>query len=200
MTEASTRTTTAAREGAQPHLNRWGPYTLTRDPVTPELIWRFCEVAEDANPVYWDEPAARASRFGRLVAPPQMIRSFAFAPWWSPDYVRERIRAESDAMSEPGGTPAPGSGAMAVVTGLGYTVATVGSAEAEYLAPYGPGDGRIKSRSMTVDVSEEKQTRPGRGVFVTSVTEYRTEIGDRLIARTTMTTLMYDPSTPRAGG
>ena len=200
MTEAPTRTTTAAREGAQPYLNRWGPYTLTRDAVTPELIWRFCEVAEDANPVYWDEDAASQSRFGRLVAPPQMIRSFAFAPWWSPDSVRARIRAESDALGENDGASAPASGAMAVVTGLGYTIATVGSAEAEYLAPYGPGDGRIKSRSMTVDVSEEKQTRPGRGVFVTSVTEYRTEIGDRLIARTTMTTLMYDPTTPRPGG
>ncbi|MDA0365876.1 MAG: MaoC family dehydratase [Chloroflexi bacterium] len=197
MTEASTRSRTAAREAAQPFLNHWGPYTLTRDAVTPELIWRFCEVAEDANPVYWDEAAATRSRFGRLVAPPQMIRSFAFAPWWSPEAVRGRIRAESDALSAGDAPPAVASGAMAIVTGLGYTVATVGSADAEYLEPYGPGDGRITSRSMTVDVSEEKQTRPGRGVFVTSVTEYRTEVGDRLIARTTMTTLMYDPTTPR---
>lgn len=197
MTEAASRTRTAARDAAQPFLNRWGPYTLTRDAVTPELIWRFCEVAEDANPVYWDEAAAAQSRFGRLVAPPQMIRSFAFAPWWSPEAVRTRIRAESDALSDGDESPAAGSGTMSVVTGLGYTVATVGSADAEYLAPYGPGDGRIKSRGMTVDVSEEKQTRPGRGVFVTSVTEYRSEAGDRLIARTTMTTLMYDPTTPR---
>ncbi|MDA1004779.1 MAG: hypothetical protein O3B31_15755, partial [Chloroflexi bacterium] len=124
-------------------------------------------------------------------------RSFAFAPWWSPEAVRGRIRAESDALSAGDAPPAVASGAMAIVTGLGYTVATVGSADAEYLEPYGPGDGRITSRSMTVDVSEEKQTRPGRGVFVTSVTEYRTEVGDRLIARTTMTTLMYDPTTPR---
>ena len=67
----------------------------------------------------------------------------------------------------------------------------------EYIAPIKPGDGRIKSRGMTTDVSIEKQTRPGKGVFITSVTEYRTEIGDKLVARSTMTLLMYDSNTPR---
>ena len=51
---------------------------------------------------------------------------------------------------------------------------------------------------MTTDVSEEKQTRPGRGVFITTVTEYYTERDDRLIARSTMVLLKYDGSSPRA--
>ena len=46
---------------------------------------------------------------------------------------------------------------------------------------------------MTTDVSAEKRVRVGRGVFVTSVTEYRTEVGDRLIGRSTLVLLRYRP-------
>jgi hypothetical protein len=67
----------------------------------------------------------------------------------------------------------------------------VAGQEVEYLAPFGPGDGRIKMRSMTTDVSAEKTVRVGKGVFITTVTEYQTEVGDRLIGRSTMVLLRY---------
>ena len=38
-----------------------------------------------------------------------------------------------------------------------------------------------------------------KGVFITSVTEYRTEVGDRLVARSTLVLLRYDGSSPRDG-
>ena len=83
---------------------------------------------------------------------------------------------------------------------FGYPTATVTSQETEYIAPFGPGDGRLKVRSMTTDVSAEKGTKVGKGVFITSVTEYYTEVGDRLVARSTMILLRYDGGTPRAQG
>ena len=76
---------------------------------------------------------------------------------------------------------------------FGYTVNTVAGQEVEYLAPFGPGDGRLKMRSMTTEVSPEKSVRVGKGVFVTTITEYRTEVGDRLIGRSTMVLLRYKP-------
>ena len=194
MTQASERSRTAARDAAQPYLNTWGPFSITRDAITPELTWRYCEVAEDPNPVYWDEEFAKQTRFGRLVFPPQGIFAFTFQPWWSPDYVQQRIQEENKRLSD---GVAPGNQIFAILEELGYVVNTVTSTESEYVAPFGPGDGRIKSRGMTVDVSEEHQTRPGKGVFVTSVTEYRTEVGDRLVARSRLVLLRYDPTTPR---
>jgi len=72
-------------------------------------------------------------------------------------------------------------------------VNTVAGQEVEYLAPFGPGDGRLKVRSMVTAVSAEKQVRAGTGVFVTSVTEYRTEAADVAVGRSTMVLLRYRP-------
>ncbi|MCC6421419.1 MAG: MaoC family dehydratase N-terminal domain-containing protein [Gemmataceae bacterium] len=193
MTTAE-RSPTAAREAAQPYLNQWGPYRLTRDPVTAPLMWRYLEMSEDANPVYWDEEFAKKSSFGRIIAPPHAIMAFTFAPWWQPEYVTKKLEDDAAAMSE---GAASGMGANQEVTRLGYTTATMVGSDFEYIAPFGEGDGRIKSRGRTTDVSVEKQTRPGKGVFITSETEYRTEVGDRLVARSTLTLLMYDGTTPR---
>lgn len=56
-----------------PLLNVWGPYRMTRDKITETAIQRFCEVAQDGNPVYWDAEFAKGTRFGRLIAPPQSL-------------------------------------------------------------------------------------------------------------------------------
>ena len=177
-------------------LNRWGPYRLTRDDVTDTAIRRFCEVAEDGNPVYWDPEFARTTKFGKVIAPPQSIFSMTFAPWWTPDYLQERTAADARSFNPPE-APAEATSVHQLSDEAGYTVATVVGQEAEYLSPFGPGDGRLKMRSMTTDVSEEKQTRPGRGIFITSLTEYRTEREDRLVARSTMVLLKYNPTVPR---
>jgi acyl dehydratase len=184
------------QEAAKPYLNKWSPYRLTRDEVNETAIWRFCEVAEDGNPMYWDKEFAKKSRFGRLIAPPQAIFSMTFAPWWTPDYLVKRI-AEDAAKLSPDAAPSDGGSVHALSDQYGYTVATVSGQEAEYLSPFGPGDGRLKMRSMTTDVSPEKQTRPGKGVFITSITEYRTERDDRLVARSTMVLLKYNGNSPR---
>ena len=191
MTEAST-----LQDAAAPCLNRWGPFRLTRDEITETAIWRFCEVGEDANPVYWDKEFAAQTRFGRLIAPPQSIFAMTFAPWWTPEYLSRKI-AEDAAKLNPADLQTDGTSVHQLSDRFGYTVATVVGQEVEYISPFGPGDGRIKMRSMTTDVSAEKQTRPGRGVFITSVTEYRTERDDTLIARSMMILLKYNPSIPR---
>lgn len=187
---------TSLQEAAKPYLNKWGPYRLTRDELNQTAIWRYCEVAEDPNPMYWDREFAEKSRFGRLIAPPQSVFSMTFAPWWSPEYVTKANAEDASKMNGPE-TLEGATNANTLVRDYGYTVATVVNQEAEYLAPFGPGDGRLKVRGMTLDVSAEKQTRVGRGVFITSVSEYRTEKDDRLVARSQLTLLMYNPSHPR---
>lgn len=178
------------QEAVRPHLNQWGPYRITRDEVTETAIRRYCEVAEDGNPVYWDAEFAKSSRFGRIIAPPQSLFSMTFAPWWTPDYLQRKTAQDAAALNAADST-AEQSPIHALSDQYGYTVNTVAGQEVEYLAPFGPGDGRLKMRSMTTNVSEEKTVRVGKGVFITSVTEYRTEVGDRLIGRSTMVLLKY---------
>jgi len=190
MTETLARPTASFHDLVQPHLNAWGPFRLTRDEVTETAIRRFCEVAEDGNPVYWDAEFAAKSRFGRVIAPPQSLFSMTFAAWWTPDYL-QRKTAEAAAALNTSGPEADQGGIHTVCEQFGYTVNTVAGQEVEYVAPFGPGDGRLKMRSMTTNVSDEKKVSVGRGVFITSVTEYFTEVGDRLIGRSTMVLLRY---------
>ena len=196
MTQSPAMSASTLQEAVKPYLNTWGPYRLTRDEISQTAIWRFCEVAEDGNPAYWDRKFAKKSRFGRLIAPPQSIFAMTFAPWWTPDYLAKQV-AEDAAKLNPPATETAGPSAHHLSDQYGYTVATVVGQEVEYVAPFGPGDGRLKMRSMTTDVSPEKQTRPGKGVFITNVTEYRTEREDRLVARSMMILLKYNPDSPR---
>ncbi len=190
MTNLPTAQSTAFQEAVKPLLNKWGPYRLTRDEVTQTAIRRFCEVAEDGNPVYWDDEFAKSTRFGRVIAPPQSLFSMTFGAWWTPDYIQEKTARDAAALNA-GESAADQVGVHALCDELGYTINTVAGQEVEYLAPFGPGDGRLKMRSMTTGVSDEKTVRVGKGVFITSVTEYRTEVGDRLIGRSTMVLLRY---------
>jgi acyl dehydratase len=190
MTQATAGQATAFREAIKPHLNKWGPYRITRDEVTETAIRRFCEVAEDANPVYWDAEYAKNSRFGRIIAPPQSLFSMTFGAWWTPDYLQRKTAGDAAALNPPD-TVSDQGGVHAMCDEHGYTVNTVAGQEVEYIAPFGPGDGRLKMRSMTTNVSDEKTVRVGKGVFITSITEYRTEVGDRLIGRSTMVLLRY---------
>ena len=190
MTQAKVSPAPSFQELVRPHLNTWGPFRLTRDEVTETAIRRFCEVAEDGNPVYWDTEFAEKTRFGRVIAPPQSLFSMTFAAWWTPDFLQRRLAEDVTALNVSGPTADP-FGVHAICERFGYTINTVAGQEVEYLASFGPGDGRLKMRSMTTNVSEEKTVRVGKGVFITSVTEYFTEVGDRLIGRSTMVLLRY---------
>ena len=48
--------------------------------VRAEDIIRFADSIEDGNPIFGDEPAARATRYGGLVAPPTFLRSCYAGP------------------------------------------------------------------------------------------------------------------------
>jgi acyl dehydratase len=185
-----TRPSPTLQEAVQPLLDRWGPYRITRDEITETAIRRFCEVAQDGNPVYWDAAFAAGSRFGRLIAPPQSLFSMTFGAWWTPPYLEEKTVRDAAALN-PADEEVETRTVHALCDQFGYTVNTVAGQEVEYVAPFGPGDGRLKMRSMTTDVSPEKTVRVGKGVFITTVTEYRTEVGDRLIGRSTMVLLRY---------
>jgi len=184
---------TKARDEAAQYYDHWGPTSFARAEINLPMIWNFLECTEDPNPIYWDEDFAKQSRFGRLICPPQMIMTMSGGHWWAPDYVTEKAKHAIEAQ---GGSPP--AEVSAIVNKYGYDTATNVTREDEFLEPIGPGDGRLSSRSKVIDVSEEKQTRPGKGVFITSILEYSVEAHDRPVVRSRNILLMYNSSTPRA--
>lgn len=169
-----------------PHIGRLGPWRWSRNEINVAEIWNFCEAVEDANPVYWDEQTAGASRFGRLIAPPQALLSFMMGRSWAPEYVRRR---EADQIEAQGADPE--DRVREILAAHGFATATAVTRKEEYFEPFGPGDGRIRQAVRVEEVSPVKETKVGPGVFVTTTVDYRTEHPDRLVARATLVILRY---------
>jgi uncharacterized protein len=178
--------TTLERELA-PHIGPLGPWRWSRTEINHAEIWNFCEAVRDENPVYWDDNFAAASRFGRLIAPPQALLAFTHPRPWRPEYLPPP--------TEPG-VPDPEDEIRTILARHGYATATAVSREEEYLEPFGPGDGRIGKAVRCVGVSPVKKTKVGRGVFVTTVAEFRVEAHERRVARATTVILRYAAAGP----
>ncbi len=58
-----------------------GPFEAT-DEVNRAMIRHWCEAMEDGNPLYSDEEYAKKSKYGGIIAPPQMAQVFCMAPLW----------------------------------------------------------------------------------------------------------------------
>jgi uncharacterized protein len=171
-----------------PLIGMRGAWKWTRAELTIGEVRNFCETAEDANPIYWDEETARASRFGRFIAPPQSLLSTAMWRWWLPDYVR-RQEAEELAKQESDGDPE--RRVWDILTSYGYSTPAASHRKEEYFEAFGPGDGRLRYSIKVENVSAVKQTKLGPGVFITTSVDYRTEFGDRLVARASLELLRF---------
>ena len=172
-----------------PLIGQDGPLRWSARPIERSAVWNFCEAVEDGNRSYWDEEAADASRFGRLIAPPQALMALTMAAWWLPDFLQERAAQEVE-----GAPLSPGAQAHDAVREFGFVTATNVTREEEYLQPFGPGDGRIGQRDRLVGVSPVKKTRVGPGVFMTTEIDYVTESRGETVARARNVLLMYDGS------
>ena len=170
-----------------PYIGVTGPRQWSARPIEASAILNFLEAVEDGNPVYWDEEFARASRFGRTIAPPHAIFALAMPAFWLPDWLKARGAAQ--AASTP---PCPLVTARAILADHGFSTVTVVNREEEYFAPFGPGDGRIGIEPRIVSVSAIKQTKVGPGVFYTFDLDYRTERDDQLVARARSIYLLYN--------
>lgn len=170
------------------YVGRPGPWQWSPRPIELASVWNFCESVEDGNPVYWDEERAAASRFGRLIAPPQALMALSQRSWWIPECWEGREDLVGMAVDQiPSGT------AKQRVVELGYATATNVTRTEEYLSPFGPGDGRLGQSETLVRVSDLKRTKVGIGVFLTTEIDFVAEVDGRPVAKATNILLMYRP-------
>jgi uncharacterized OB-fold protein len=149
-----------------------GPLRVGRDPVNLPMVHHWCQALDDRNPAYLDEDFAAQSR-GHLIAPPGMLQT------WTMDAPRD-----PEALS-------PNDHVVRLLDEAGYTSVVAVNYEHEYLRELEHGE-RISVRSTTEDLSGEKKTALGVGVFTTTRSEYVTDDGE-LVGIGRMRLLKFKP-------
>lgn len=137
------------------------------DPVNQPMIRHWAAAFEDANPVYTDPEFAATTRFGGIVAPPAMLTAWTMAT------------PKITGMAERGGSPVEveGSSPLSVLDEAGFTGTLAANSEFEFDRYVRLGE-VLSATNEIESISPEKQTRLGRGHFVTWVTTYRDEAGE----------------------
>jgi uncharacterized protein len=155
-----------------------GPVRTGRDPVNLPMVHHWCQALGDHNPAYLDEDHARRSSRERLVAPPGMLQTWVM-----------------DAPREPTAT-SPNDEVLRRLDAAGFTSVVAVDYEHEYLREIDHGE-RISVRTTAEDLSAEKQTALGAGVFTTVRYDYLTDDGE-LVGVGRMRLLKFRPPEPPA--
>lgn len=161
-------------------IGREGLPSRARDPVNQPMIRHWCDAMTDHNPCYTDPEYAARSVHGEIVAPPTMLNA-----WTMPGNIPRPTRA-GDPMSQ----------ILTLLDEAGFTSVVATNSEHEYLRYLRLGD-HLSGTHVVTDVSPEKQTALGRGHFVTTTTDYRTDT-DELVGRMTFRILKFKPGSGRA--
>jgi len=154
------------------YIGRVSDFVEGPDEVNAAMVRHWCEMAEDANPVYTDEEYAAASEYGGIISPPTMLSTWVYPRWWPP------------AEMPPGAGPAQ----LDLPLGDAPIPAVIGWTD-EYFLPVRPGD-RIRYNTRLDDISPLKRTRLGAGHFITTTNSYYNQ-RDELVGTTRYVLLRY---------
>lgn len=158
MAEAGTYgLTIGTYEEALAWVGRTSEPRFAATPISESAIRQFVAAIEDPNPLYWD-PVVADEVAGGPVAPPAMLVSFTTPPRWSP------------------GDAPPAPALLVAVPMPGDSMINL-SSEFEFFDRLRVGD-RLEVVETVESVSEEKETRVGRGHFLTVVAHFRREDGE----------------------
>jgi acyl dehydratase len=142
-------------------------------PVNEIMAQFFCEMVEDANPVYFDEGYARSTWLKGKFAPPPMLLIWAMAPVWPP-VERENMIGKLG------------------LEAMGCTATIAVNAVQQYHQPLRYGDTLTVANSIA-SLGEEKTTRLGTGHFVTTLDTYRNQHG-QVVGTHSFTLFIYAPA------
>ena len=139
-----------------------------------EAMARFwCEMVEDANPIYFDEAYARTTWLEGTFAPPSMLFTWGMQPVWPEEGRHESMISKLQLPDCP------------------TTLAV--NATQEYFVPLRYGD-RLTITNQIASIGDEKTTRLGTGHFVTMVDTFLNQ-RDEVAGTHSFTLFIYGPST-----
>lgn len=138
-------------------------------PIDRSMVLYYCALVEDSNPRYWEGEEC----------PPGLLMSLGFNPPWMPEHLRRD------------------DGLFALRVPLPGRHIINASTTTEFERRPRIGD-QVSIDDEIVSISEQKTTRLGTGVFITTLTVYRDQDGET-IGRNTNVLFRYDtPDTPTA--
>ena len=161
-------------------LSKGGPMRAP-DPVNVPMMRHWVDALDDRNPVYLDDEAAAASRFGGIVAPPAMLQTWTMG----------RPRIEGIALRGGSAGEIDPESPISVLADAGYTGTLATNSELEFERYLRPGD-VLESAASLESISERKTTGLGRGYFVTWVTTYTDAAGD-VVGRQRFRIFKFEP-------
>jgi len=139
--------------------------------VNIAMARHWCEMVEDANPIYFDEEYARNSWLEETFAPPTMLFTWKMAPVWPEREVESPLSGLELA---------------------GCTLTLAVNAVQEYEQPLRYGD-TLTVTSAISTISDEKTTRLGTGHFVTTTDTFRNQRGE-VVGTHSFTLFRYKPA------
>ncbi|GAB5453593.1 MAG: hypothetical protein Hals2KO_39210 [Halioglobus sp.] len=154
--------------------------TTSWDEVNVPMIRHWVQAMGDQNPIYTDAEFATSTRHGGLVAPPTMLQAWTMRGLQGP--------APGTSVADPLGS------ASSVVADAGYAAVVATNCEQAYLRYVRPGE-KLHHKSRLESISDEKKTGLGTGFFLTQLSEYFTEEGEK-VAEMRFTILCYKPAAP----
>jgi hypothetical protein len=139
------------------HIGRVSEVRFSTVPVNEAMIKQFASAVRDPNLLYWDEQLA-TRLCGSPVAPPATLITWTTPPNW-----------------QPGETTGPLAALLVAVPLPGDSMINI-SSEIEFFDHLRVGD-RLNVVEEVETISEEKQTKMGRGHFITVVARFRRQSG-----------------------
>jgi len=166
----------------------WGKDTRAAgaDRVEPGAIRRILEVLEFDCPLHTDADVARAHGYEDITAPYTSTMTFALPAMWSPG----EVIFDSDSRDvQPSKSAVKPTFPSVVPHFTGYFATDM---EVDFIRPAVVGE-RLRRRGEKLLNCQPKETKVGRGAFLTFESEVVNESGD-LIARNRWTIYLYNPT------
>jgi hypothetical protein len=163
------------------------PQTAMPGPMIERgALWRYLESLEFDCPLHYEVEAAHRAGFTDLVVPATAMLSFSLPSAWVPGEPFF-VSSDRNAPSARSAVSGPCTGSEPPVEGF-----FASAYEAEYLGSATVGDTLCRKGARLLGC-ELKETRVGRGAFLTWESEIRNQ-RDEVVARQRMTYFRYEPT------
>jgi hypothetical protein len=159
---------------------RWGA-----DTVEQSAIRRFLEPLEFDCPLHYDKSVANDNGYADIIAPYSSLLTWTIPPLWSPGM---KIFTDAERDAQPSQSHLTGVNTELAPKTTGYMVTEL---EIDYIKPIVLGERLCKVGNILLSCIP-KETKVGRGAFMTWESEIRTQ-EKQTIAKIRTVTYSYNP-------